>query len=115
MVLSPFRTIVEPSGRYTAVSAVVVKFTPLRVRVFVSGSHVLSSVPVFAALSRFSAAVGSVEKSAFSVAGSAASATVGSMPTTITRASSMLHSLVNFVFAFISIPPCFFPAFCRVK
>ena len=90
------------AGSFTAVAAVVVKFTPPRVRVFVSPSHVLVVVPVFASLSRASAVVGSVEKSAVAVADPAASTMVGSIPTTIARASRMLHSLVNFVFAFIS-------------
>ena len=48
LVVPSARTIFAPAGRATAIEAVLVKFTPLRVRVFVVLSHsalVVSGVP----------------------------------------------------------------------
>ena len=66
-------------------------------------SHVLSAAPVFAALSKFKAAVGSVEKSAVDEAGVApsASAVAGRSPISITKVSRVPHSHLSFFFGFI--------------
>ena len=77
LVVPSVRTIFAPSGRIIAVAALVVKFTPLRVRVL--SIHLLSAAPsVFAALSSASAVVGLVMKSAVTVgvAGSSSASTV---------------------------------------
>ena len=105
LVVPSARTIFAPAGSFTAVSAEVVKFTPLRVRVLFS--HVLSAEPsVFAALSSASAAFASAVKSAVA-AGSSASTAAGSSDRHISRESRTQSPRCKVRLCFIWFPPFF--------